>query len=176
MQHSQYAIVEGWFGDNSPYSLLQHLGVEGLLLSMLLDATVVLRGLLAMGVLSVIIVFMPIIEYVVNRFLVSGTFWGHWPTWGRIVHAALPLKLLLGQLAWKFMASSFGKLETRVRDYVVDLECDMLERNLPLTVGPGSEVVAEEEFVEVDDDNEEEEFLDALEEISEAYNESESDW
>ena len=59
---------------------------------------------------------------------------------------------------------------------MVDLECDMLERNLPLTVGPGSEVVEEEEFVEVDDDNEEEEFLDALEEISEAYDESESDW
>ena len=58
---------------------------------------------------------------------------------------------------------------------MVHLECDILERNLPLTVRPGSEVVEEEEFVEVDDDDEEE-FLDALEEISDAYDESESDW
>ena len=45
MRHSQYAIVEGWFGDNSPYSLLQLLGMEGLLLSMLLDDNGSIEGI-----------------------------------------------------------------------------------------------------------------------------------
>ena len=56
-------------------------------------------------------------------------------SWGRFVHAALPLKILLGQMAWKSVAGSFGKLERLVRDYIVELECDILEESIPVTVG-----------------------------------------
>lgn len=146
MWHNQYAILQSWFGDNSEYSMLQHVGVEGFLITLLLDTArgVFLKSVLVVAILSVVILFMPILEFLVNRILTSGLFWLKWPTWGRIVHAALPLKLLLGQLAWKFLASSFGKLENRVRDYIVDMECAILEESIPLTVGPGSEVIEQE--------------------------------
>ena len=55
----------------------------------------------------------------------------------------------------------------RVRNYIVDLEFNMLEESMPLTVGPGSEVIQ-------DDDEDDEVVIvgDALEEMSEADDES----
>mmetsp|Transcript_19952 Transcript_19952/g.28254 ORF Transcript_19952/g.28254 Transcript_19952/m.28254 type:complete len:373 (+) Transcript_19952:237-1355(+) len=137
MWHSQFSILQSWFGDDSEYSILQHVGLKGFLITLLLDSAngALLKALLVMGVLSTLVIVMPVLEFVFNRMLVSGQFWNQWPTWGRIVHAALPLKLLIGQMVWKFMASSFGALETKVRDYIVDLECAMLEESTPLTVG-----------------------------------------
>lgn len=147
MWHSQYAILDSWFGDDSQFSLLQHVGVKGFLITLLLDTAkgAVLNGLLMVGILSTMLLLLPVLEFGINRSLVSGLLWSHWPTWGRIIHAALPLKLLLAQLSWKFLAKMFGKLQTRVREYIVDVECDLLESCIPLTVGPGSEV-EEEDF------------------------------
>jgi hypothetical protein len=155
MWHSQYAILSSWFGDDSEFSLLQHVGIKGLFISLLLDTGrgALLKSILVLGILSILIVFMPIIEFIVTRVLVSGMFWLRWPTWGRFVHAALPLKLLLGQLGWKFFATSFGKLESRVRDYIVDMECAILEESIPLTVGPGSQDVDEQIGEEDEDDD-----------------------
>lgn len=82
---------------------------------------------------------MPIIEYVIGRILVSAPFWSQWTTWGRILRAGFPLKLLLGQMAWRGVASSFAKVENAVREYIVDLECEMLEECIPVMVGTGSE-------------------------------------
>ena len=61
-----------------------------------------------------------------------------WTSWSRFAHAALPLKLLLGQMAWKLIATSFGKLEGIVRDCIVDLECSILEENIPVTISDGA--------------------------------------
>ena len=173
MWHSQYAILNSWFGDNSEYSLLQHVGIMGFLITLLLDTArgALLKSVLVVGILSVLILFMPMIEFIVNRALVSSMFWLRWPTWGRFVHAALPLKLLLGQLGWKFLASSFGKLESRVRDSIVAMECAILEESIPLTVGPGSQdvdVSLEDEDGDV--------FMDAVEELDyESESDDESD-
>ena len=175
MWHNQYAVLSSWFGDDSEYSMLQHVGVKGLLITMLLDTArgFLLKSVLVAGILSVLIVFMPVLEFIVNRALTSGLFWLRWPTWGRIVHAALPLKLLLGQLAWKFLASSFGKLENRVRDYIVDMECSILEESIPLTVGPGSEVEEVDLDVEIAEEDEEGDiFFDATETLEEVADEA----
>lgn len=171
MWHSQYAILSSWFGDDSEFSLLQHVGIKGLFISLLLDTGrgALLKSVLVLGILSMLIVFMPIIEFIVTRVLLSGMFWLRWPTWGRFVHAALPLKLLLGQLGWKFFATSFGKLESRVRDYIVDIECAILEESIPLTVGPGSQDV-DEQIREGDEDDDV--FMDAVEALD---RESQSD-
>jgi hypothetical protein len=88
---------------------------------------------------------MPILEYVVNRVLVSGLLWSKWPSWGRFVHAALPLKLLMAQMLYKAMAGLFLRLLGVVKERLVEVECQILEQRIPLTVGPGSEVVEEEE-------------------------------
>jgi hypothetical protein len=153
MWHSQYAIGRSWFGDDSACSVLQHSGPTGLILSLLLDNGIVLKSLLTTALLLTMILFLPLLDFGMNRMLVSSTIWMNWPQWARIVHAALPLKLLLGQMAFKFAANSFGKVEQKVKDSLVELECANLEVTLPLTVGPGSEVMEEDEEDDVDDDD-----------------------
>ncbi len=46
------------------------------------------------------------------------------------------------------MANGFGRLEAMVREYVVDLECEILEESVPLTVG----VEEDENLEEIDTD------------------------
>eukprot|EP00804_Cyclotella_cryptica_P014922 CCRYP_000546-RA/>CCRYP_000546-RA protein AED:0.02 eAED:0.02 QI:154/1/1/1/1/1/2/255/362 len=156
MWHSRYAILQSWFSDASEYSILQHIGIKGFVISsVLLDGGngMVLRLVLISLLMSVLVLFMPLLEYIVGRILVSAPFWSQWQTWGRIIRAGFPLKLLLGQLAWKGFVSSFSKMEGKVRDYFVDLECDILEESVPLTVG--SEVENEEEALMDNFDNDE---------------------
>jgi hypothetical protein len=138
MWHSQYAILKSWFSDESEFSLMQYVGWKGYIISsLLLDCGngMLLRGILASVVLATILFCMPLIEAVVSRLLTSSTLWMKWMSWGRFLHAALPLKILIGQMAWKGIAGSFGKLESFVRDYIVELECDILEESIPVTVG-----------------------------------------
>jgi hypothetical protein len=161
MWHSRYSILKSWFSDESEFSMLQHVGVKGFLVSsVLLDGGngLVLRSLLIMTVLSAIITLMPLLEFIVGRIIVSAPFWAQWTTWGRIVRAGFPLKLLLGQLAWKGVANAFTKLENNVREYIVDMECEILEESVPLTVGVDTieadgEGESEVEEVESEDDN-----------------------
>ena len=154
MWHSRYSILKSWFADESEFSMLQHVGVKGFLVSsVLLDGGngLVLRSLLIMTVLSVIITLMPLLEFIVGRLIVSAPFWAQWTTWGRVVRAGFPLKLLLGQLAWKGVATAFSKLENNVREYIVDMECEILEDSVPLTVGV--DLMDEEDVSDVDDDD-----------------------
>jgi len=167
MWHSRYSILQSWFSDNSEFSLLQHVGVKGFFVSsVLLDGAngMVLRSLLILSVLSALILFMPMIEYIVGRIIVSAPFWGQWKTWGRIARAGFPLKLLIGQLAWKAVASCFSKVENEVREYIVDLECEILEDSVPVTVGVGAEleddIIMEEDFDDEEMDFDTEDDLD----------------
>eukprot|EP00566_Odontella_aurita_P011238 CAMPEP_0113564606 /NCGR_PEP_ID=MMETSP0015_2-20120614/21713_1 /TAXON_ID=2838 /ORGANISM="Odontella" /LENGTH=395 /DNA_ID=CAMNT_0000466707 /DNA_START=23 /DNA_END=1210 /DNA_ORIENTATION=+ /assembly_acc=CAM_ASM_000160 len=180
MWHGRYAILQSWFSDESEYSLLQHVGIGGFLVSsVLLDlgGGMVLRSLLALAVLSALCVSMPLLEYLVGRILVSSALWSKWISWHRIVHAALPFKLLVGQIAWKSIAGAFAKLEGAVRERAVDFECAILEECVPVTVGMGVEEESEEE--EDDDevaDLEGEDYEDEEDsEYDEDYDEG-SDW
>lgn len=157
MWHSKYAILRSWFSDESEFSFLQHTGFRGFLLSnVLLDlgGGIVLRSLVVLSILTALVVSMPALEYMVNRLLVSGPFWAKWISWRTFVHASLPLKLIMGQLAWKATARGFGKLEGKIRDYVVDMESAMLEECVPLTVGPGAELDDDGEDALEDDEDE----------------------
>lgn len=137
------------------------MGVKGFFVSSMLDGRMALRSVLIGLIVGIFIVLMPVIEQIVGRVLVSAPFWSQWKTWGRIARAGFPLKLLLGQLAWKGIAGVYLKLEEGVREYFVDLECEILEESVPLTVG----VEAESEEVENDgvegtDSDEEDEYDD----------------
>jgi len=132
MWHSQYALLESWFSPESKFSLLQHVGIQGFFLNTLLEYLPLALGI-TLTVLT--IVAMPVLEYLVNRIAVSGVIWYRWTKWSRFIHAALPLKLLLGQLAYKGVATIFNKLLSIVKDQLVELECQILEQKIPLTVG-----------------------------------------
>eukprot|EP00559_Dactyliosolen_fragilissimus_P000447 CAMPEP_0184860738 /NCGR_PEP_ID=MMETSP0580-20130426/5568_1 /TAXON_ID=1118495 /ORGANISM="Dactyliosolen fragilissimus" /LENGTH=435 /DNA_ID=CAMNT_0027357951 /DNA_START=62 /DNA_END=1369 /DNA_ORIENTATION=+ len=158
MWHSRYAILSSWFDDESEYSLLQYVGWKGFVVSkVLLDAGGgrMLKGLLIVGLWSVFLVLgMPLVECLVGRFLVSSVFWMKWQNWARIVHAALPLKLLIGQLIWKCFAGLTNDLESKVREYVVDLECAILEESIPITSGNEVDNDMNDNDDEDDDDDE----------------------
>jgi len=159
MWHSQYSILHSWFDDKSPYSLLQHVDFRGFFISsILLDlkSGLILR-LMLMGVVGTTIVYTLFLwEYIVGRVLTSKLLWDKWASWGRFVHAALPLKLIMTQMIWRFIGGSYMKLETYVKDYIVELECNILEKSVPLTIYNEGE--------ESDDDYDD----DGLEEDSEA--------
>jgi hypothetical protein len=156
MWHSQYAIIKSWFSDESQYSLMQYVGFKGFVVSTLLldlGQGLALKGLLAFSILALLVIFMPVIEIVVSRILTSSTLWMKWKSWGKFVHAALPLKILIGQMIWKFLAGSFGKLENLVREQIVDLECAILEDSIPITIGGTDDAVSNEESDDDDDDD-----------------------
>lgn len=151
--HSQYQILSNWFAPSSPYSLYTHLTLfPGTVLSLLLDAPVILASALVLSLVLALLLTLPVWEGLLQTIVTSPTLWLQWPNWGRFVHAALPLKLLLGQLAWKVVATGFGQLYTRLRTQLVEWECQILEDCIPLTIVEDEE---ENENESNDDDDEE---------------------
>mmetsp|Transcript_50372 Transcript_50372/g.107278 ORF Transcript_50372/g.107278 Transcript_50372/m.107278 type:complete len:383 (-) Transcript_50372:73-1221(-) len=174
MWHSRYSVLRSWFSDESEFSMLQHVGVKGFFVSsILLDGAngMVLRSLLILSVLSALVLLMPLLEYVVGRIIVSAPFWAQWTTWGRVARAGFPLKLLIGQLVWKAVASCFSKLENEVREHIVDLECEILEDNVPVTVGVRAEeeIMMEEDLEEGGTEMDSEDFDEYDEEYDDEY-------
>jgi hypothetical protein len=168
MWHSRYAVLRSWFSDESEYSFLQHAGMKGFLVSnVLLDlgGGIVLRSLVLFSLFAAVVLVMPVLEYASNRVLVSAPLWARWYSWHRLVHAALPFKLLVGQIAWKQLARAFSKVEGTIRDYVVDMECGILEECAPITVGQAAEIDEE------DDEQKESGIEDSGEEEAEDYSE-----
>lgn len=134
MWHNQYTIINSWFG-TAETSVLQHVGVKGWLVSnVLLDAPLILRTTLAMVFLLSFISLLPIFEYIFNAFILNSSFvWSHYHQWERFLHAAFPFKLLVAQMTWKLLATKFDALFKRVRDAIVDIECQILEETIPVT-------------------------------------------
>ena len=149
MWHSKYAILKSWFDPDSEFSILQHVGVQGFVLHFVLQNSR-LHLVLGLSLFVASIVCMPILEYLVNRILVSPLVWGTWHQWARFLHAALPLKLLMGQMLFKGVASLFLYLVSIVKSRLVELECQILEQRIPLTVGPGSETFPDDEDEELE--------------------------
>ena len=135
MWHSKYAILKSWFDDpESDYSFLPHVGFQGFVLNALLQG-VRLPIVVGLSLTILTIVFLPVLEYFVNRLLVSSFLWSQWTRWYRFVHAALPLKLFLGQMIYGYLSKAFSALTRHVKDILVEQECALLEQCLPLTVG-----------------------------------------
>ena len=179
MWHNKYSLLSSWFDPESEFSLLQHVGVQGFLLNALLQGKR-LQVVLGFGLVLTAVIFMPVLEYVVNRILVSGLVWATYAHWYRFAHAALPLKLFLGQMALKFLSQLFGRLTSTVKSQLVELENQILEQSIPLTVGvpdrlPPSrlvEVEIEVEEQEIDDDLL---LADSLEDLDDEDEDSESE-
>ena len=132
--HSQYAILKTWFHPDSPFSLYTHLNPIGTLLAFLLDAPILLAAAMLLTAATGFLVTLPVWEKFLQMFLTHPLLWLQWPQWGRFVHAALPVKLLLGQMAWKVLAMFFGNLYGRVRDALIEWECQIWEDCIPLTI------------------------------------------
>jgi hypothetical protein len=135
--HSQYSILKTWLHPSDKYSLYNYLTPAGTLLSFILDTPIVLATcMLIVGLLG-LLATLPFWEAVVQTVLMHPLVWTSWPNWGRFVHAALPLKLLLGQLAWRGMATIFFSIYTNIRDRLIEWECQIWEDCMPLTILEG---------------------------------------
>eukprot|EP00542_Grammatophora_oceanica_P013172 CAMPEP_0194035168 /NCGR_PEP_ID=MMETSP0009_2-20130614/7622_1 /TAXON_ID=210454 /ORGANISM="Grammatophora oceanica, Strain CCMP 410" /LENGTH=336 /DNA_ID=CAMNT_0038676423 /DNA_START=6 /DNA_END=1016 /DNA_ORIENTATION=- len=143
MWHSKFAIVESWFSPSSPYALSSSLASRPstLLLSFVLDHKWALSLSIVGSLFTLVILFLPVLEVLAQRLLVSDFLWMEWPKWARYVHAALPLKMLIVQMSFKYAMQALGKLQNRIRATLIEIESQALEDALPLTVGPGSDVI-----------------------------------
>jgi len=134
MWHTKYAILKSWFDAESEYSLLQHVGVQGFILNSILQG-IRLQLVLGCTIVFLTVLFLPLLEYMANRFLVSSFFWSQWPKWYRFAHAALPLKIFIGQFTFGYLSKGFTMLTKHVKDILVEMECNLFETCIPLTVG-----------------------------------------
>jgi hypothetical protein len=171
MWADQYAVLSSWFDPNSRYSMLQHVGIKGVILSTLLDGyrLPIVVGLLLIGLT---IQLMPIIEVLTNRFVVSSFVWTRWPSWYHYVRVGLPFKILVFQLLGGQLAKLFSKLTAAIKTKLVDLESQIFEETIPVTVGEGSQ----DAFEDVDiHEEEEDEVNDIVEEDSAAEEEDDEE-
>jgi len=152
--HSQYPILRTWLSPQHKYSLYTHLTPVGTVLSLLLDSPWMLVLAIASALTVAFLATMPVWESLVQTSLCSGVIWRYWPHWGRFVHAALPLKLLLGQMAFKALSTAFGKVYGQIRTNLVEWECRILEDCIPLTILEG--VLEEENVVSLTESDEDE--------------------
>jgi hypothetical protein len=155
--HSQYSILKTWLHPSDKYSLYNYLTPAGTILSYVLDSPYVLAACMVLTGLIGLLATLPFWEAVIQTVLTHPFIWIQWPQWGRFVHAALPLKLLLGQLAYRGMADIFGKIHGTVRDQLIEWECQMWEECIPLTILEGTRYAAAAAAAARDDSSEEEE-------------------
>lgn len=155
MWHNQYAIFASWFrnGSKSPFSMYAHVPWQGLVLTLLLDNPLVLKAAVLAVLTLVLMITRPIWESMLTLLLTSQFLWKRWPNWARFVHAALPLKILLGQMSWKGLTIVFSKLQGIATEYLIQIECRIWEDAIPLTVLEGSMEETDSMEVDVDDDD-----------------------
>lgn len=137
MWNSQYAILTSWFSPRSRYSLLHYVGWKGIVLNSLLVSSTLQVVVVAFFVVGAIM-FMPVIQRVVGRFLVSPFLWLRWPSWSRFVHVGLPFKLLVFQVVYNQASLIFKQTFEYIKEKLIDFECQVLEETIPLTLGVGT--------------------------------------
>jgi len=133
--HSKYKVLLSWFGSDSKYALSAHVPPLGVLfITGLLDRPWLLKTLVFSLFGLGFIMALPLWEVLVQGFLLQPFLWSSWPQWGRFVHAALPLKLLMVQYAYGFASQRLGGVYDKIRRQLVEAECDMLQKFVPLTI------------------------------------------
>lgn len=146
--HNQFPILTTWMSPSHRYTIYSYLSPPGAFLSWILDTPGILSLCVMTAALVGLLATLPVWEGLVRLIVTSEALWLNWPNWGRFVHANLPLKLLMGQMTFKFLGGNLQRLVGYVRDYLVEVECNYLEACTPLTITEEShdnDVIMEEE-------------------------------
>jgi len=152
MWHNQYAIFASWFRPKSVTSMYAHLPAMGYLLALVLDNPLVLNTAVLAAIVVALALTRPIWETFLTLLLTSEFLWKRWPSWARFVHAALPLKLLLGQMSWKGLTIVFFRIQSIATEYLIQTECRIWEDAIPLTILEGTDA-EERNGLEGEEDN-----------------------
>jgi len=132
--HSKFIILRNWFVAQSKYSIYTHLPPGALLLSTMLDSPLLMFGSLAAVLGAFFLITWSLWEKLIIGFLSSRFLWQNYQQWGRFLHASLPLKLFLAQMAFGAVSRVAGGGLKRIRKHLVELECTLLEKYTPLTI------------------------------------------
>jgi len=148
--HSQYHILRTWLSPAHKYSLYTHLNPVGTVLALLLDAPFMLSMAMGITLGLIFLATFPVWESLIQTFVCSSLVWKQWPHWGRFLHAAMPLKLLMFQMSFKGVSKVLNNLYSKIRTQLVEWECRIMEDCIPLTILEGVEedvdVASEEDF------------------------------
>ena len=103
-------------------------GTKGLYVAQFLESPQLVRAasLLACVVLGLFVVGPPL-RFLLTVIVTSDLFWRQYGLWSPVVHAPLPLKLLLVRQAYLCLTGYFNTLEKVIVDALVDYESDLFE-------------------------------------------------
>lgn len=132
--HRKYAVLDSWFDSKSPYSFVRHAPMNVAIVSAVLDAPGSLLFALVFSFLVLAWCTMSIQATVIQFVLTRPVVWTNWPSWGRFLHAPLPLKMLIMDYAWKGIKTILRFALMHVRSALIDYECRAIEEYLPLTI------------------------------------------
>jgi len=134
MWHDKYNILYSWFNFQSPYCIYQYGGYTQFLISVLLDIQngLLLKLGIMMGITTFVILIWPLIEYSIVKLLLSKYMWINWIHWARFTRSGFPLKLLVCQTLLKFGFHYLGTFYHKVRDFLIEKECGLLEDVMPV--------------------------------------------
>ena len=187
--HDRYRILSTWFDPHHAHSLYPYLTPRAALVTSLLDsplftmtaqhglattvATYIMVSLVGTAVLALVTVLtLPVWEVVVQQWWTASWWWQQWPVWGRWVHAAFPLKFLIVQYLWKYIALCVSTMRTAAQTQLVQWECQLWEDCIPQT----RSVPAASSKNELQDDDEDD-FQDSFDDdMNDTDDDEEDEW
>mmetsp|Transcript_21021 Transcript_21021/g.21142 ORF Transcript_21021/g.21142 Transcript_21021/m.21142 type:complete len:275 (-) Transcript_21021:59-883(-) len=123
-------------------------GLRGNIVSTLLDHTVVLRSLSTLSAL----VLLYLSSGLITRFLTSKILWLQYPKWSRITHLPLVLIFWIGRIVLYYIYSFYIELERGILDRLTEIETNIIEPKLPLSVNERERENEEKEREENEDE------------------------
>ena len=126
----------------------EHGGVQGNLISALLDKPVIVRSVVFVTLTAAAVALR--VDLLVMRFLTSKMFWDFYPHWSKIVHLPLVLKYWGGKVAAGYLFQGYLVLEKALLEQLTDWETAVVEPALPVDNEEEGEEEEEEEEEEGD--------------------------
>lgn len=82
--------------------------------------------------MSLVVLGKPL-QFLIIRLLTSSALWHYYPHWCQLVYYPFLVKLAIAGFLWRRIISvNLMALETLVRNYLVELESDLLEMCVPV--------------------------------------------
>lgn len=115
--------------DYSPINIYG--GVQGNLLSLILDNNVILRT--SVGSIVVLLSFLVNLPLLIKRLLVSKILWNTYPRWSRIIHLPFVFQIWGGKIVLQYLYSFYIEFEKKIVSALTEIESKIIEEKLPVT-------------------------------------------
>jgi len=158
MWHDKFDVLKSLFDPTSPANIAKY-SDGGSLIGAVESGLLNIKGgvgcLVWGAILSALLVFSPILLALTRVTFTSQPFWDQYNLWSRIVYAPLPLKIYLVQVLGRWAGGGVTKIIERVREGMVDRECERLDMGVQMEVlnGGGGGTNSESDAIEGDIDD-----------------------